>query len=213
MEKRTTVVCFWCNKETEKASREVTRILKRGKHFFCSSSCAVRFGNSFRNPYGTVTKVCALCGAEFTTSENPNKMGRFCSRSCASKASTSLTEKRIEAARASGRANSKNLFTPVQTLKKREMWKYAEMEKALALEPHEFEFALGNSVFDLLLSDLRILVEFDGHYHRDSRQKERDEVKSEFAKSQGYCVVRINTDDTQIIPSSVLNEVLQVMEV
>ncbi len=213
MEKKTTVVCTWCGNATIKASREVTRILKLKKHFFCSSSCAVRYGNSLRSTYGTVAKICALCKASFTTSENPNKMGKYCGRLCASKDTNNVTEKRRESAREQGRLHKDNLMTASETLKRREAWKYVEMEENLDSEPHEFEFALGNFVFDLLLSDLRILIEFDGNYHRDGRQKEKDKVKSDFAKSQGYCVVRITTDDTKVIPNSVLNEVLQVMEV
>src|SRR5208337_2684626 len=129
MEKKTTVTCAFCGKSVIKPAKEVTRSLKLGRKLFCNNSCGAKFGNRKRHSYGKIEKQCALCGNLFITTENPNKTGSFYSRSCASKASTSLTEKRIEAARASGRANSKNLLTPAQTLKRREMWKYVELEK------------------------------------------------------------------------------------
>lgn len=213
MEKKTVVVCEWCGKDVSKPTKEVTRSIKIGRKFFCNNSCSMHFGNSLRTSYGSIEKNCALCGISFVTSENPNKTGRYCSRLCASKDTNNVTEKRRASAREQGRLHKRNLLSVSETLKKRESWKYTEMEKALASEPHEFEFALGNFVFDLLLSELRILIEFDGDYHRDNKQKEKDRVKSEFAKSQGYCIVRVKTDDTKIIPCSVLDEFLQVMSI
>src|ERR1700686_583174 len=105
MGKTIVVICAFCNKPVNKALKEVTRSLKLGRKFFCNNICSAKFGNRSRHPYGEIEKHCGLCGTKFTTTENPRKMGRFCSRSCASKASTSLTEKRIEAARVSGHAN------------------------------------------------------------------------------------------------------------
>jgi very-short-patch-repair endonuclease len=206
--KKTVVVCEFCGKQVTKDAKEVTRSLKLGRKFFCNNSCGAKFGNKKRHSYGTVERLCALCGKAFTTTENPRKMGSFCSRSCASKASTSLTEKRIEAARASGRANQGNLWKPAQTLKAREMWKYVELEKALELVPHEFEYALGNYVFDLALFDVSILVEFDGRYHNFVPQQTVDAEKEALANSLGFSVVHVKTDDTMVIPHTALSTLL-----
>jgi very-short-patch-repair endonuclease len=87
----------------------------------------------------------------------------------------------------------------------REAWKYAEIHKALVHVTHEFEYRIEDCVFDLVLFDDRVLVEFDGKYHRDGKQQTRDILKDIVASEHGYSVERIQTPANEVInPSSVL---------
>jgi very-short-patch-repair endonuclease len=79
---------------------------------------------------------------------------------------------------------------PVGVLKKREDWKYALLRASLGARPHEFEYELGGYVFDLVLLDTRVLVEFDGPYHRYEPQLAIDARKSEIAAMNGFTLER-----------------------
>jgi len=48
------------------------------------------------------------------------------------------------------------------------------------------------------------IVEFDGHYHNDKDQVDRDLLKTEVAEASGYKLVRRSVKDNQVIPVSVL---------
>ena len=53
-----------------------------------------------------------------------------------------------------------------------------------------FEYKLGKYVFDLALLDTKTLVEFDGPYHRDPKQKQMDADKEKAAGIRGFVVIR-----------------------
>jgi very-short-patch-repair endonuclease len=82
------------------------------------------------------------------------------------------------------------LISPQETLKRREAWKYAALERVLEGRKHEFEYKLGKYVFDLALLDTKTLVEFDGPYHRDPKQKQMDADKEKAAGIRGFVVIR-----------------------
>ena len=129
--------------------------------------------------------ICA-CGVSFETSTKA-KAKSYCSRSCASR--FSMNDARREAQRKAGAA-SKNRIDPVETLRKREAWKYVLLKKPLQGRKAIFEFPLGGFVFDLALLDIKVLVEFDGPYHGDAAQQERDELKELTAKKHGFKLER-----------------------
>lgn len=205
--KMTTVVCEQCGIKIKRPQKEVTRSLLVGRRFFCNNSCGAKYNNAPRKA-AEITKICPTCNLAFISSTK-KKSSRFCSTSCANKVPRErrLTPEGKEAQRQAGIANKANLMSAADVLKSREAWKYTELERALIGVPHEFEFALGDYVFDLALPGLSILVEFDGKYHT-GKQLSVDSAKDALAVSQGLSVVRIKTDDTKVIPSVVLNELL-----
>jgi len=169
--------------------KEANRSERLGRRFFCSSSCATRAGNVDRRAQEIVL-VCP-CGKRFQTTTR-KKSAKHCSRGCASR--FSVTETRREASRVSGLRTS-NLYPSDAAsisaiLKRREAWKYAALERVLVGRKHEFEYKLGKYVFDLALFDTKTLVEFDGPYHRDPKQKQTDANKEKAAGVRGFVVVR-----------------------
>ncbi len=190
--KTTTVPCRYCSSTVTKPLKEVTRSLKRGREFFCGISCAI----TFRNNKPQVTRVCGTCGSEFLSSTKV-RAAVFCSRSCASKGS--VTDARRASARTEGHKHSANLIPAQETLKRREAWKYADMETFLKGVPHEFEYKLGDQVFDLRLGE-SLLVEFDGAGHSSMRESSNDGMKDAMANLAGYKVVRIPVKSAAVIP-------------
>jgi len=74
-------------------------------------------------------------------------------------------------------------------------------------ERHEFEYVVGNGIFDLALLDKKVLVEFDGDYHMGA-QLDRDEEKMVEAEALGWKVVHIPTPAQSVLQPTVLKEVL-----
>lgn len=190
-----TVTCEECGKDAIKERGEVTRSQKMGRRMFCSLSCSGIAVNREKRSKEIVVK-CPGCGKRVKTTTH-NKARKHCSRSCASKAS--MSKERREAQRRAGKIHKKNLIDPQSTLKRREAWKYELLRTALRDEPHEFEFKLGDFVFDLALKERKILIEFDGPYHRGSLQQERDEQRDKLAEDHGYVVVRREVKAASVI--------------
>jgi len=83
-----------------------------------------------------------------------------------------------------------NLISTSDALKLREGHKYVDLDLYLIGRPHEFEYPLGKFVFDLVLFDKKILVEFDGSYHKYGAQPGVDLEKERIAISHGFTLVR-----------------------
>ena len=117
-----------------------------------------------------------------------------------------MSEERREAARRSGLENAHNLFSPAETLKRREEWKYAALRETLvaAGRRFEFEFEIGAFVFDLALLDVKVIVEFDGSYHKDPRQREVDCRKDRAARKAGFRVVRRKVKSESVFSPAML---------
>ena len=64
---------------------------------------------------------------------------------------------------------------------------------------HVFEYRIGRYIFDLALLDLKIVVEFDGRYHRCTTQQKSDRKKDEVAKGKGFIVVRREVQTASVI--------------
>jgi hypothetical protein len=97
-----------------------------------------------------------------------------------------------------------NLIVPAEALKRREARKYVEVVMVIGERPHEFEYELDGVVFDLALLDSRILVEFDGPYHRKKEQILRDEKKNGIAALHGFRVERIEVPSNSVIPAETI---------
>lgn len=192
----TLVRCACCGKAVEKPVREINRSRRLGRRFFCSSSCAAIAGNAPKKSK-KFDAACPVCGIGFITSAR-RRSRRFCSRACASKGSVS--EERREAAHRAGLVNAGNLLSAVETLKRREEWKYAALREHLIAgrRKFEFEFEIGAFVFDLALLDAKVIVEFDGSYHKEPRQREVDRRKDRAARKAGFRVIRRKVESESV---------------
>ena len=59
-------------------------------------------------------------------------------------------------------------------------------------------------IFDFIIPTKNIVIEYDGEkYHRSKQIKQRDKIKNDFLKDNGYCLLRLNkshwTDLEQVI--------------
>ena len=201
----TTIICPQCGNEAERPRGEVNRSRKLGRPVFCTQRCAAIHSNASKKSV-VFTTNCPHCNTSFITSTR-NKAAKFCSRSCASKGS--MTEERRAAQRLGGLARVGNLLSAESMLKLRENRKYSAVRAELTRRgvPHEFEYRVGNVIFDLALTERKILVEFDGPYHRDRTQLVRDGEKDEVGRLHGWVVVRVTTDAGHI-PADAINRIL-----
>lgn len=90
------------------------------------------------------------------------------------------------------------------TLRKREWYKYELLDKELNELGFDygFEYTLGRFVYDLVVFDERIIVEFDGPEH--SYMNESDKIKE--AEKNGYMLFRVKVKPKEVIePSCVLS--------
>lgn len=210
----TTLICPVCGKEFVKEIAEIRRRQKKcgiDVQFYCSASCSGKgVGERIRKP--TVIKICPTCGKEFESTTKA-KAATFCSRSCASKGS--VNEARREAGRKAAAANFIYDLSQIQyALLTRDGWKYVELDKYLNSinEPHEFEYILGKyhehaRIYDLALTERKILIEFDEPHHRYT--EDDDGLKDEHARKYGFEVKRIQIDTHTVIDPSCIYEFLK----
>ena len=203
------LMCSWCNKPFSIRQAEYNRQKKKGRTiFFCGLSCAAKKRNAVRpDKRILIKKICPHCGEKFETLTGC-KSATFCSRSCASAAS--VTNKRHEAQRKAGRKYSKNLISTEETLRLREMWKYKDIQSFLNFikEPFEFEYRMGNYIFDLCLPKKTIFIEFDGNYHEGKKQSDSDRKKDEYATQNGWTIIRKKVPNNTVIKPDILYNIL-----
>lgn len=213
MSKKIEITCFLCGLKKEIELKEYNRRLREGAtRFFCSGRCAVIVGNTEKSggeivngiPLPLVFNVmthCEYCYQEFMTELSIKNYRRFCSPSCASKGSYILTDARKEGSRRGGKNGPHTADQCAKTLKHREAWKYEKVKEKLESEniPYEFEKVIGGRIFDLVLTDAMVCVEFDGPDHKYSIQKEIDDLKDTVADREGYEVIRVSVERNAII--------------
>jgi len=65
-----------------------------------------------------------------------------------------------------------------------------------------------NMIYDFYISKMNLLIEFDGVYwHSLSKVKERDMEKTEYAKDNGYNLLRFNENNLDDFESSILEKI------
>lgn len=218
------LTCNNCGKLYKESISYYEDMVKRGRqHNFCSIKCGnIYINNSRRKERKIIQKQCPTCGSLFectvvpsyTGKNNVIKEGRiFCSRGCASKGS--VTNYRREKARTTAITNKK--WTSrwcaqhmSEGMKTREGWRYKVVQEELSSLGllSDFEVPIGNFIYDLVLEDDRIIIEFDEDYHCDQKQKETDTAKTNYATSLGYKVFRINSKCNECFTSSSIEHVV-----
>lgn len=212
------VPCAGCGADVVRLKGEWNRSQRLGRRTFCSSSCGATTANAPRR--STVFDMTCPCGKWFSTTTR-NKAARHCSRRCASL--YSITEARLEAWQKTGAdavANKLGVLTDDQAkrelvrelaLRGREKPRYAEVQARLnaAGIRHEVEVSIGNFVYDLVLLDARVIVEFDGPYHDQPRAEPVDTAKDANAAAFGYGLRRVrHAKGVYVFPASLLDSVI-----
>lgn len=201
MRKTIEIECENCHKKVMKPLSEVKRNIRIGRRLFCSLSCTAVAANSIKRST-PIEKTCPRCGTVFMSSTH-KKAATYCSASCASL--SSVTEKRRAGNRKGGYASLASISQEEKTrrvsmiLKSREQWKYSALKEFLGNRPHEFEYPIGNCVFDLALFDTKVLIEFDGRYHNGSTQNSIDTEKAKVGEAAGFRVIHLKTKDQTVI--------------
>lgn len=201
---KVSVRCNTCGKEFLKEKSEYNRQmrLKDGKaKFYCCKDCMYQDKN-FRRSNPILTKICPICNSKFQTKQGC-KEATFCSRSCASKGS--VNQNRINAGKNSIKNFPKGNVKSIQHLLKiREGWKYRLLKNILEEKDieYEFEYIIGDFIFDLALFQYKILFEFDGKEHKTMDES----LKENAAKQDGWKLIRIEVDaNTEIEPVKVFD--------
>ena len=94
----------------------------------------------------------------------------------------------------------------------REKWKYVLLIDLLETKcvSYVFEYQIDGvgPYFDIALVDTKTIVELDGPYHQYGEQRALDEVKTKYAESRGWRVIRVDTPPNCVIDPSLLLAVL-----
>jgi very-short-patch-repair endonuclease len=96
-------------------------------------------------------------------------------------------------------------------LRSREKPRYAEVQARLDVAGirHEVEVSIGNFVYDLVLLDARVIVEFDGPYHDQPRAAPVDTAKDANAASFGYTLTRVrHAIGVRVFPAAMLDGII-----
>lgn len=151
-----------------------------------------------------IVKKCAYCAKQFETTTGKNER-TYCSASCASKATVN-----VEACRRGGRNSVHGPEFAAGALKKREAYKYVKVNDLLNASgiEHEFEKLIGDRVYDLVLTDKKICIEFDGPDHKSAAQRRVDKVKDDNAALNGYRIVRIPCQSSSAIDPSAIRKMI-----
>jgi very-short-patch-repair endonuclease len=98
-----------------------------------------------------------------------------------------------------------------KALRRREAWRYVDVNSYLnqLKIPHEFEYVLGNFVFDLALIDDGILIEFDESYHQGTVQQTKDLAKDALAEDNKWVVFRVSAVSNAVIPVSSIDWIIE----
>lgn len=197
----TSLRCPICAKYFEKENKEINR--RRNEMglsvlFYCSISCGAVAANAPRKIERQFFVKNCRCGRMFeTTEENVCN----CSRRCASL--FSFNENRKQALNSATSNGVSTRFTRENSLerssdglRKREWYKYSAIHNFLMsfYIPHCFEFLVPNSryIYDLVLFDSSLLIEFDEIHH--VKRKETDDLKDNTALANGWNICRLDVN-------------------
>jgi very-short-patch-repair endonuclease len=138
--------------------------------------------------------LCAQCGSSFMVTIGDD-FNQYCSDICSGKGS-----------------NDNRLQQLSRVLRAREAWRYVQLNTYLNEHniPHQFEFPLGNYVFDLALTDEQLLIEFDEPYHEGLTQASKDLQKDSYAEQHKFSIVRIPVGVNTIISAELIEPIINI---
>ena len=90
--------------------------------------------------------------------------------------------------RAYARENRKNA-----TVAERVLWEHIRHD-ALGVKILR-QHIIGDFIVDFLAPNERLVIEVDGAYHAEARQKEDDEMRTEMLLKKGYKVIRFSNEE------------------
>lgn len=201
-----TVQCAWCNRDKTIPLSEYNRRIKQGHtEFFCNNQCGAYFVNSKKDKLRReIVKQCSVCGNTFTTISGKDER-KCCSSTCAHR--RPMTGERLSWSRKGAQRchelhpNVLNIEATASALKKREAWKYKELKEYLESKDidYEFECPIEDRIFDLVLPEHGVIVEFDGKEHGIAQQQLVDQHKNRVAESNNYRIMRIPVSSNSAI--------------
>lgn len=202
-----TVQCAWCNQDKTIPLKEYERRVKQGHtKFFCNNQCGAYYVNSKHGKIRKeITKQCPVCGNQFKAISGKDER-KCCSSACAHY--RPMTDERREWSRKGAlrclelHENILNIEAIASSLRKREAWKYEEIKAYLESKgiDYEFEYPIEDRIFDLVLPDHGVVVEFDGREHSCPQNKLVDKHKDRICESNNYSIMRISVGSNQKIP-------------
>ncbi len=193
--KTISLTCCHCQKVFQKYIGEYNRQLREkgaNAKFYCSFNC-----NGQSRVKAAVKKICK-CGNEFETRTDSN----HCSTRCAS--FFSMTPSRLAAitSASSGTRFQSKVVTEANAsaLRSREWSKYTSVDSYLLCHEYNYQFEYllpgTNFIYDLVIFDKKLLIEFDEIYHKNNVAA--DEIKTAAAKQQGWKLYRIDVSNNTI---------------
>ena len=95
------------------------------------------------------------------------------------------------------------MHTIARGLLSREYDRYKKVIRLLChtKQPFEIEYPVGEYVFDVALTHVKVLIEFDEPHHESSKQRDSDKQKHKAARAHGWRLKRIkHVEPSAIIP-------------
>lgn len=93
-------------------------------------------------------------------------------------------------------------------------WLEEQFEKALLDEGIEFvyNFRNGRFAYDFAIPEIKLDIEVDGGTHKLPEVIEKDKIRDEWSREQGWTVIRFSWEDVRYNLAECIKQVKQVIE-
>lgn len=71
------------------------------------------------------------------------------------------------------------------------------------------QHAIGDYIVDFVCFRNKLVIEIDGGYHESERQKELDNIRTDFLSSHGFEVIRFTNDEVLHYPDETIEKIEQ----
>ena len=106
--------------------------------------------------------------------------------------------------RAFARENRKNA-----TVAERVLWEHIRHD-ALGVKIQR-QYIIGDFIVDFLAPNERLIIEVDGAYHAEPRQKADDELRTGILEGKGYKVIRFSNEDVLYDTDMTINKIKEAL--
>ena len=107
--------------------------------------------------------------------------------------------------RAFARENRKNATVAEQVL-----WEHIRHD-ALGVKILR-QHIIGDFIVDFLAPNERLIIEVDGAYHAEERQKEDDKMRAEILERKGYKVIRFSNEEVLYDTDMTINKIKEALK-